>query len=1491
MSNNPNNNKLSKYSFQFNNSIKVFISLYKFEQELKSPERKANSGKLFLLNKKWFLEYKKFYLFDKFLEIIKNNNLSDFDLTEQKIIFNNLFNDFYNQNSHKDLILFYDIEYPGAIVYTQNIQITYINDFEIINEEIYQNLLNCMGIFKYCDRIAISYEYKIIDNNIIIKYNNEEDKCFNLLIGNIGDITEIFVPNVLINFLSETQLSDEFKIFNNNKIKDFTVGKFDINTIKIIKHNLIDQNPYKSQVKFLNYDIGLYPTFTGTNLIANQGKNQKFSTIKIIKEKIIKALICYYLNNEKLKRNNDADKQSIKLKESQCYLINKSWIKAFKDFYHYHSLVNQIISKLSHQDYATYINNYGYNGFLINDKLNDKLVNEISQSNYSDEISILDGKSLIDKLNSIDLFLIDFDYWEKAIKENNDYIKIYDNFELISIEKNNFINALFPLFNDKYKKYQYYINEENYLFIQTDYLSSNILNAFNIKVENNEIMFNIDFIIKGNKFDDIYRFIKNNSITNHILSLDFNENLIYKSKELDETVYLLNIGKIGKKVQEKEDFKIVLFNYAEFIENIYSKSNTFFNNNYNGKFIHLVPYEYFTSHLEKYKLKYPEINSQIFLNEKDLSTKKKLISNYVNKNFKFPLENVLLNNKDTIQTSKFNNNSEKLPYIKVRNDTGKIYYFDNYFLFNENMLPKLKLDTKVLPKLQYFIRDQYILLFQPLGGKTIVHSGKLNEQNIFKLKFLIESIKDFNGIKNIIGEFTMINFLKSCFIFNTSLDNEFSKYSLFFDGPQLNIIGSGYQQIEKFTNFNHFCYNGIFMNIIYLIIYFKFPKYKDIKFNSGKYYYLISEEWINNYKTKYMYAKTKDEIEKNPNENVSGVIKIERKDKKLLKKIIYNLIGEMYKLNEEYNNKNFNLDDNPPEPEYLCINNFLDEGPIFFYNNYFLLDQEIHNKLFNINEQQSNEMKKKNYYCKCFYGEEYIFVVLGHYLTQTNNIVIEVGNLNEEQKFNLIYLFVINSEKEYKSNFENMIQIGIQNYFASLVFNENNIVTLTNNSNQICGFIYKYSEDNKAIINNNINISINPYLQQDQQTQNYPAETNLIPINLKQVFPEPPKQGLQNVGATCYMNATIQCFGQIEKFTLYFKYDHHIREVIRKYNGNDCLTEAFKELIENLWPDKKEYLNKKYIGKNANNSYYKPYKFKEKISRMNPLFQGAQANDSKDLVNFIVMQLHEELNIGKKLNISQQSPQINEIEIYKNFCKNYYYENKSIISDLFYGVNGTVYECSGCQTRKYNFQIGFFFIFPLEEVRKFKIQQLQSQNELYIKNMMMNNMIDWIQGQNLLNANNIQLQNINSVSIIDCFDYNQKMEYMTGDNAMYCNTCNRTENASYQNYIADLPEVLIIILNRGQGIQFKVKCEFYEFLDIRNYVKYPTNSAYNYKLIGVVTHLGGNDSSGHFVAFCKSPIDDNWYNYNDDLCILVNNFKEQVLDFAMPYILFYQKVN
>ena len=49
--------------------------------------------------------------------------------------------------------------------------------------------------------------------------------------------------------------------------------------------------------------------------------------------------------------------------------------------------------------------------------------------------------------------------------------------------------------------------------------------------------------------------------------------------------------------------------------------------------------------------------------------------------------------------------------------------------------------------------------------------------------------------------------------------------------------------------------------------------------------------------------------------------------------------------------------------------------------------------------------------------------------------------------------------------------------------------------------------------------------------------------------------------------------------------------------------------------------------------------------------------------------------------------------------------------------------------------------------------------------------------------------------------------------------------------------------------------------------------------------------SGHFIAYCKDPISNSWYQFNDALVNPVKNFQNDVIDFAMPYLLFYQKVN
>jgi len=332
--------------------------------------------------------------------------------------------------------------------------------------------------------------------------------------------------------------------------------------------------------------------------------------------------------------------------------------------------------------------------------------------------------------------------------------------------------------------------------------------------------------------------------------------------------------------------------------------------------------------------------------------------------------------------------------------------------------------------------------------------------------------------------------------------------------------------------------------------------------------------------------------------------------------------------------------------------------------------------------------------------------------------------------------------------------------------------------------------------------------------------------------------GLTNIGATCYMNATLQCFSNITRLRLELLDKEKYKVLKNEKNSNKRLSFALAEVLKNLWEKLEQ-------------SFYAPEHFKQVISEMNPLFKGIAANDPKDLVLFLLETMHKELKIKPKSK-TQINNYISNIydfyEVYNNFIQSNSF-NQSIISEEFYGYTNSMSTCGRCSITIHNVQLINILFFPLEEVRKFKNYQF------------------------------------NYVRINDCFDFYEKYDIYP---SFYCNNCKQTCQACSYTKMVFGPKTLIINLNRGKGLQFKIGIVFEEYLNLRNYIFYP-DSPYYYELIGVICHYGTNDMGGHFIAYCKNSNNCEWYKYNDQF-VTKCSFSE-VKSSGMPYMLFYSYVD
>ena len=458
-----------------------------------------------------------------------------------------------------------------------------------------------------------------------------------------------------------------------------------------------------------------------------------------------------------------------------------------------------------------------------------------------------------------------------------------------------------------------------------------------------------------------------------------------------------------------------------------------------------------------------------------------------------------------------------------------------------------------------------------------------------------------------------------------------------------------------------------------------------------------------------------------------------------------------------------------------------------------------------------------------------------------NNIIMNENNINQNEN--------IQFNKNQMNGYEKVQ--SIQNSVNPNIFN-NNIINNFDNYNNINN--YNNPINNNIYNSYNLNFQNNIYNNNLINNNNNNQNNNLINLNnniipQQQITLDKFKStiGLANIGATCYINSTIQCLAHCIELSedILSWYLYHPD----KDKQSRCISYSYADVLYNLFFPK------------DNQTYYSPNDFREIVALIGPLFEEHKANDSKDIFQFLIEKIHEELNVLNESNINYNEDiivnQMDELAVFNNFelvCQKNYH---SCISKYFYGKHKTITKCLNCQCSIFNYQVYSFLIFPLLDVKKYKFSYYQNHSQNQIMNL------------------------------YDCFNYFQKMEFFSGENHIYCMGCKLETNANYCNLIYSTPIILTIILNRGKNnADFNEKFLFPMELNLDSYAqdKYNSNKFY---LIGVLCHVGESSMNGHFFSYCRSHYQGNWFKYND--AIVSECDENEIFDATTPYILFYHK--
>ncbi len=331
------------------------------------------------------------------------------------------------------------------------------------------------------------------------------------------------------------------------------------------------------------------------------------------------------------------------------------------------------------------------------------------------------------------------------------------------------------------------------------------------------------------------------------------------------------------------------------------------------------------------------------------------------------------------------------------------------------------------------------------------------------------------------------------------------------------------------------------------------------------------------------------------------------------------------------------------------------------------------------------------------------------------------------------------------------------------------------------------------------------------------------------------------------MNATLQCLLHIKELNNYFimQYPKDKRGLSvknRKIETKGEISEHYHEIVDNL------------CDRNDKTNYFSPDRFKSIIGKYNEQFRAFEANDSKDLILYILQTIHEELNYSGDCPFpdARKPSKYDKNLTFDYFTRSYLFQNESIISKLFYGIYENVNFCENCKQKAYSYQTFSFLSFPVREYN----------------------------GKNY----NIEFG----------FQDLGKEEHINGKDKLYCSNCKGNYNCILSYKIKKPPQKMLINIDYGTNKQYSVKSlKFEDYIDIRRYLADSDGGdkeSTSYRLIGVCTHLGMTGRGGHYIAYCCNSSIGKWYRFNDsDVSKCHRSEINSGKTYSSPYLLLYEK--